>query len=94
MSSTESTVHGRPSRTFALWLGLVLATLLTRSLGGHGAGPALTAALLAIAATKGAAVALDFMALKAAGRLWRGIVLGWLGLVCTLIGLAYWKGIA
>ena len=34
------------------------------------------------------------MALRRAPRLWPALVLGWLALVCLVIGLAYWKGIA
>ncbi|MDY0038394.1 MAG: cytochrome C oxidase subunit IV family protein [Zoogloea oleivorans] len=97
MSSTETIPagsHGSPAGTLRLWLALIVATLLTWQLGeGSGSLP-LTVAVLGIALLKGAAVALDFMALRHAPPLWRNLLLGWLLFVCALIGLAYWKGIA
>lgn len=87
-------VHGSPRRILAIWALLVAATLLTWALGEGRGGPWLAALLLGIAAFKGALVALEFMALRRAPRLWPVLVLGWLALVCLVIGLAYWKGIA
>lgn len=85
--------HGSPRRTLILWGLLVFATLLTWRLGEQHGGLVLTLALLLIATVKGCLVALDFMALRSAPLLWRGLVLGWLVLVSLLIGFAYWKGI-
>jgi hypothetical protein len=80
-------------RSTLVWLALIAATLATWGLGEEGAsGPGAVAALLAIAALKSRSVILDFMGLRHAPLLWKGIVLGWLALVCTLIALAYWKG--
>ncbi|MDD2885259.1 MAG: cytochrome C oxidase subunit IV family protein [Dechloromonas sp.] len=90
MSSTET--HSTARRTAALWLLLILATLLTWHLGENQGGGLLTAALLGIALIKGLIVAFDFMALRHAPPLWRILVGGWLLLVCALIGLAFWKG--
>ncbi|HEX5675877.1 MAG TPA: cytochrome C oxidase subunit IV family protein, partial [Azonexus sp.] len=39
---------------------------------------------------KGRLVILDFMELRAAPRLWRALLEGWLILVSSLILLAYW----
>ena len=50
--------------------------------------------MLGIAFVKGAVVALEFMALRHAPALWRNLSVGWLVLVCTLVGIAYWKGLA
>ncbi|MGE5471250.1 MAG: cytochrome C oxidase subunit IV family protein [Bacteroidota bacterium] len=81
------------SRNTVIWLALVAATLLTWYLGERGAaGPAVVAGLLTIAGLKGGAIALEFMELKHAPRLWSGLTLGWLLLVGAAIALAYWKG--
>jgi hypothetical protein len=96
MSFTEtiaSNSHGTPSGTFRLWLLLIVATLLTWQLGEIHGGGLLTAIILSIAMIKGAVIAFDFMALRHAPLLWRCLLGGWLVLVCSLIGLAYWKGI-
>ncbi len=90
MSSTEH-AHGTPLRTLCLWSALVVATLATLFLGERG-GSLMAVALLLIATLKGSVVALEFMALRHAGMLWRGLVIGWLLLVCSLIAFAYWKG--
>ncbi|NMG37419.1 hypothetical protein GRF61_23465 [Azoarcus sp. TTM-91] len=80
-------------RSTLLWLALLAATALTWAIGeGHASGPAIAALLLAVAMAKGTVVILDFMALARAPLLWRIALLGWLALVCALIGLAYWKG--
>lgn len=101
MSSTEtipaaqnaSACHGTPAGTFRLWLVLIIATILTWQLGESHGGALLTVIILGIAMLKGAIIAFDFMALRHAPMLWRCLLGGWLVLVCTLIGLAYWKGI-
>lgn len=75
------------------WLALIAATLATWTLGEEGvSGPLAVFSLLAIAALKSRAVILDFMGLRHAPLLWKGITLGWLAVVCALIALAYWKG--
>lgn len=80
-------------RSTLLWLTLLAATALTWAIGeGHASGPAIAALLLAVAMAKGTVVIFDFMALARAPLLWRIVLLGWLALVCALIGLAYWKG--
>ena len=73
------------------WLVLVAATLITWYLGEVGAaGTAAIVAMLAIAIVKGRLVILDFMELRAAPRLWRFLLEGWLIVVGGLILLAYW----
>lgn len=86
--------HGSPKGAFYLWLVLIVATLFTWRLGESSGGAALAAVVLGIAFVKGAVIALEFMALRHAPALWRNLALGWLVLVCFLIGIAYWKGLA
>ena len=96
MSFTENVAagsHGTPAGTFRLWLVLIVATILTWQLGESRGGGLLTAIILGIAMIKGAVIAFDFMALRHAPLLWRCLLGGWLVLVWSLIGLAYWKGI-
>lgn len=70
---------------------LLIATLATFEIGERGgAGPLAMAALLVISFVKGRLVALDFMGLRRVRLFWRGLLLGWLLLVSTLIAIAYW----
>ena len=77
-------------RLHLLWAMLVLATLASAWLGereaGTLAGPA-AALVLALAALKGGFIVLDFMELRHAPALWRGLLLGWLALVLAGVGL-------
>lgn len=72
---------------------LALATLASWWLGegaaarGRHLGTVSTLAVLALAAFKGALVALDYMELRQAPALWRRLVMGWLGVVLGLIAL-------
>ncbi len=73
------------------WLVLIVATGITWYLGEVGAaGTAAIVAMLVIAFVKGRLVVLDFMELRAAPRLWRILLEGWLIIVGGLILLAYW----
>jgi hypothetical protein len=73
------------------WLLLVVATGITWYLGEiHASGTAAIVAMLVIAFIKGRLVILDFMELRAAPRLWRILLEGWLLVVGGLILLAYW----
>ena len=78
-----------------VWVVLMLATLATFAIGEIGerigiAGPLAMAALLAISIVKGRLVMLDFMGLRGVKFFWRGLLLGWLLLVSSLIAIAYW----
>jgi len=76
-----------PHRT---WLLLVLATAATFWVRADGVvGLAAGAATLGIAWLKGRLVILDFMELREAPRLWRGIIEGWLLLVTVLVFVFY-----
>ena len=95
MQSQCISSHGTPRRATTIWILLIAATGLTWLLGERGAsGAAIASALLAIAFFKGALIILDYMALRRAPLMWPVITLGWMTLVCALIGLAYWKGLA
>ncbi len=71
-----------PNRLDVSWIaliGLALATILVPPLMP---GPLLSnALLLALAAIKGRRIALDFMDLRAAPSLWRGLVSAWIVIV-------------
>lgn len=83
-----------------VWALLVLATGVTFAAGElqsasvDATGPWLVAAVLVLAGAKGALVALDFMELRHAPRLWRVVVLGWIALVIAGILAAYLKGLS
>lgn len=87
----------RADTIFAL---LAFATLASGWLGegaavsGQHLGPVATLAVLALAAVKGALIALDYMELRQAPALWRRAVMGWLVVVLGLIALVSvgWPG--
>ncbi|MBD5802339.1 hypothetical protein AZOA_17670 [Azoarcus sp. Aa7] len=87
--------HGTPLRATVIWVVLIAATIVTWSMGENGSsGPAVVGLLFAIAFGKGAMIILDYMALRRAPLMWPLLALGWMTLVCALIGIAYWKGLA
>ena len=91
----HASAHGTPRRALVIYVLLILATLLTWSIGGRGAeGPDVALVLLAIAFVKGSMIALDYMALRRAPLMWPIIVLGWMVVVCAVIAIAYWKGLS
>lgn len=74
-------------------LVLVLATAATFWMRSDNlVGPGVGVGTLAIAYLKGRLVILDFMGLRHAPLLWRGLVEGWLLLVSALILLLYCLG--
>ncbi|MBR0710437.1 cytochrome C oxidase subunit IV family protein [Bradyrhizobium liaoningense] len=78
-----------PDRIDITWIaliGLALATILIPPLMPR---PLLgNALLLALAALKGRRIALDFLDLRAAPALWRGLVSAWILIVLLLAWLA------
>lgn len=87
--------HGTPRRATMIWGALIALTIVTWTVGeAGGSGPAIVALLFSIAFSKGALIILDYMALRRAPLMWPLLALGWMTLVCTLIGIAYWKGLA
>lgn len=86
--------HGRLhglDRLDRIGLALLGATALTWALGESGTlrqgGWAAAALVLGLAFAKGVCIALDFMELRHAPRLWRRAVLAWLALVLGGIAL-------
>lgn len=90
----------RFNRTDTVFALLALATLASWWLGegaavsGQLLGTVATLAVLALAAAKGALIALDYMELRRAPALWRRAVMGWLVVVLGLIALVSvgWRG--
>lgn len=76
-----------------IWLVLLAATLITFWLGESGlAGHARMAPVLlmfGLAFVKGLFVILHFMELRQGPLLWRGLMVGWLTLVISVIVLTY-----
>jgi hypothetical protein len=80
-------------KTYAVWLLLVILTLLTWWAGQAGfSGQGLVVALLSSVFIKGHFVIADFMGLRDVALRWRLLVHGWLVMVTGLIFLAYWIG--
>ena len=75
------------------WLLLLVATSATYCLRAEGfVGLAAGAGTLAIAYVKGRLIILDFMELRRAPLLWRGILEGWLLGASVLVFAVYWLG--
>ena len=89
-----SSVYGSPARATLIWLLLISATGIAWGVADHRLGGGMVFMLLfGLAFTKGAFIILDYMAIRHAPLLWRIATLGWLTIVCLLIGVAYWKGL-
>ena len=72
-------IPGRLDLTWIVLIGLALATILVPSLVAR---PLLgNALLLSLAALKGRRIVLDFLDLRAAPTLWRGLVSAWVVIV-------------
>lgn len=67
------------------WLGLVLLSVGSVQLGNAGAGLTLAAAVLLAALVKAWLIVDNFMHLRHAPPLWRGLLLGWPLLVGALV---------
>ncbi len=72
------------------WLGLVLLSVASVQLGNTGAGLGLAAVVLLAALGKAWLIADNFMHLRHAPPLWRGLLLGWPLLVGALVLLSLW----
>lgn len=78
-----------------VWLLLLGLTLLAFAAGQAGLGGlAIVAPLLVFTLLKTQLVADYFMGLKHGRPLWRRIVIIYLWVIISLIGLAYWLGLA
>lgn len=82
--------------TNTLWLLLLAATGLTYWLGESGqvgqSSMVPVFIIFGVSFFKGLLVINDFMELRHAPRLWRNLLVGWLGFVIGTILLAYWLG--
>ena len=88
-------MHGTPRSSTILWGTLILATILTWSMGALGeTGRWGVAALAIISFWKGAVILLHFMALRNPPLLWRPVTMRWMILVWAVIAIAYIKGLA
>lgn len=73
-----------------IWLALIILTCSTYAIGETSwSGTAVMLTVLGTAVIKVEMVASYFMGLRRTRWLWRGIVLGWLILVSSLITIAY-----
>jgi hypothetical protein len=78
-----------PERLEITWIALIGLALATILLPPLMPGPLIgNALLLAFAAIKGRRIALDFMDLRAAPALWRGLVSAWILVVVLFAWLA------
>ena len=81
------------TKTDLIFALLALATLGSSWLGegaavsGQHLGTFATLAVLVLSAFKGSLIALDYMELRSAPKLWRRAVMGWLVVVLGLIAL-------
>lgn len=79
-----------------VWLGLLLATAITFTLGETGVSDAIRGGavllMFTLAGVKGLGVILYFMELRQAPWLWRALMIGWITLVISGILLAWWIG--
>jgi len=83
------------NRIHRTWLLLIVATLATFWLREDGfASAAAGVATISIAYGKGRFVILDFMEMRGAPRLWRGIVEGWLLAVSAVLLSVYCLGLS
>lgn len=79
-------IPDRLDLTWIVLIGLALATILVPSLIGR---PLLgNALLLSFAALKGRRIVLDFLDLRAAPALWRGLVSAWVVIVVLFAWIA------
>ncbi|WP_127477144.1 cytochrome C oxidase subunit IV family protein [Sulfurivermis fontis] len=74
-----------------IWLVLLALTGLTWFIGQKGTtGLGIVSFVLAVTLFKSQMVADHFMGLKHVRPFWRGLVFGYLVVVCSLIGVAYY----
>ena len=76
-----------PDRLDLTWIALIALAFATMALAGVVRNPVLVdGAVLAIAAIKGRRILLDYLDLRAAPALWRGLATAWLMLI---VGFAW-----
>ena len=84
-------MFGRLDRLETTWILLIVLSLTTIAIYYHAPGLAALAAnavFLTLAAIKGRQIVLDYLDLRTAPALWRGLVSGWIILVVLFAWLA------
>jgi hypothetical protein len=85
---------GVPARTTAIWLILILASFLTWWLGTNDSRSQLSdrvmiAAVVVIALLKAYLVGMEFMEVRGAPAVLRGLLTGWVGLLAVAVTTLY-----
>jgi hypothetical protein len=85
---------GVPARTTAIWLILILASFLTWWLGTNDSRDQLSdrvmiAAVIVIAFLKAYLVGMEFMEVRGAPAVLRGLLTGWVGLLAVAVTTLY-----
>jgi hypothetical protein len=85
---------GVPARTTAIWLILILASFLTWWLGTNDSRDelierAMIAAVVVIAFLKAYLVGMEFMEVRGAPAVLRGLLTGWVGLLAVAVTTLY-----
>ncbi|MGB6765602.1 cytochrome C oxidase subunit IV family protein [Mycobacterium sp.] len=85
---------GVPARTTAIWLILILASFLTWWLGTNDSRDQLSdrvmiAAVVVIAFLKAYLVGMEFMEVRGAPAVLRGLLTGWMGLLAVAVTTLY-----
>jgi hypothetical protein len=85
---------GVPARTTAIWLILILASFLTWWLGTNDSRDQLSdrvmiAAVVVIAFLKAYLVGMEFMEVRGAPAVLRGLLTGWVGLLAAAVTTLY-----
>lgn len=80
----------KPINFHRLWLIMMILTLSTYLLGQLDlSGVFVMFILLLTAIAKSVFIMRDFMGLRGVSLVWKRIMYGWLGFVCTAIGVSY-----
>ena len=78
-----------------VWLMLIVLTLAVLTVGQMGLGGVTIVALLLVSTLVKTHIVADyFMGLKQGRLLWRMIIIVYLWIIVSMIGLAYWLGIS
>ena len=85
---------GVPARTTAIWLILIMASFLTWWLGTNDSRDQLSdrvmiAAVVVIALLKAYLVGMEFMEVRGAPAVLRGLLTGWVGLLAVAVTTLY-----
>lgn len=94
MNKVNTTKYGIRPCTW-VWLTLMLLTLAVLAVGQAGLGGAMIVALLLVSTLVKTHIVADyFMGLKQGRPLWRIIIMAYIWIIISMIGLAYWLGIS